>query len=245
MYTETNSDCQNNVSKTKLSKSIDESRIETLNRINASFKLNPFDVLDLPVTCSLNDINRQFRNLSLLVHPDKVSSDQRELAQIVFNALQNAKNELIDQDKRDQFMKIVEKAKVELKKEREVEQLKKRKLSNTQFSSSFSTVKNDISNEVDIPPSDSAEFDLLLRSSVKELLIDREWRRRQLLKAAAKAEADAEKEKQLREKEQKEREEQEKKVEETRPERINAWRTFQQRQQMIKKRKLNNAIPHL
>lgn len=40
-------------------------------RILWAFKLNPYEKLNLRFDCPVEDIRRQFRKLSLMVHPDK------------------------------------------------------------------------------------------------------------------------------------------------------------------------------
>ncbi|TXG73518.1 hypothetical protein EZV62_002097 [Acer yangbiense] len=40
-------------------------------RILSCFKLNPFEYLNLPFDASLDDVKKQYRKLSLMVHPDK------------------------------------------------------------------------------------------------------------------------------------------------------------------------------
>jgi len=45
-------------------------------RIIRAFKLNPYDILDLPVGASENDVKKQYRKKSLLIHPDKYKNDR-------------------------------------------------------------------------------------------------------------------------------------------------------------------------
>ncbi len=45
-------------------------------RIIAAFKLNPYDILDLPISSTESDIKKQYRKKSLLIHPDKFKHDR-------------------------------------------------------------------------------------------------------------------------------------------------------------------------
>ncbi|RVW37748.1 hypothetical protein CK203_039134 [Vitis vinifera] len=49
-------------------------------RILACFKLNAFEYLNLPFDSSPDDVKKQYRKLSLLVHPDKCKHPQAKEA---------------------------------------------------------------------------------------------------------------------------------------------------------------------
>ncbi|EHA8590503.1 putative J domain-containing protein spf31 [Cocos nucifera] len=49
-------------------------------RILSCFKLNPFEHLNLPFDSSTDDVKKQYRKLSLLVHPDKCKHPQAKEA---------------------------------------------------------------------------------------------------------------------------------------------------------------------
>ncbi|KAJ0084854.1 hypothetical protein Patl1_30229 [Pistacia atlantica] len=49
-------------------------------RILSCFKLNPFEYLNLPFDATPDDIKKQYRKLSLLVHPDKCKHPQAKEA---------------------------------------------------------------------------------------------------------------------------------------------------------------------
>lgn len=53
-------------------------REDEIKRVLASFKLNPLDILDIPVDATLSDINKKYRSLSLLCHPDKCGAAIRD-----------------------------------------------------------------------------------------------------------------------------------------------------------------------
>jgi len=49
-------------------------------RILWAFKLNPYERLNLPFDASLEDVRRQYRKISLMVHPDKCGHPQASTA---------------------------------------------------------------------------------------------------------------------------------------------------------------------
>ncbi|XP_027344976.1 dnaJ homolog subfamily C member 8-like isoform X2 [Abrus precatorius] len=90
-------------------------------RILSCFKLNPFEYLNLSFEASPDDVKRQYRKLSLLVHPDKCKHPQAKEA---FAALAKAQQLLLDQNERDYLLNQVNSAKEELRVKRK-KQLKK------------------------------------------------------------------------------------------------------------------------
>ncbi|KAH9659516.1 J domain-containing protein [Citrus sinensis] len=90
-------------------------------RILSCFKLNPFEYLNLPFDVTPDDIKKQYRKLSLLVHPDKCKHPQAKEA---FGALAKAQQLLSDEQERDYILTQVHAAKGELRAKRK-KQLKK------------------------------------------------------------------------------------------------------------------------
>ncbi|XP_047952660.1 dnaJ homolog subfamily C member 8-like [Salvia hispanica] len=96
-------------------------RDNEVSRILSCFKLNAFEYLNLPFTSSVEDVKRQYRKLSLLVHPDKCKHPQAKEA---FGALAKAQQLLLDQQERDYILNQVNAAREELRAKRK-KQLKK------------------------------------------------------------------------------------------------------------------------
>nr|KYP58711.1 DnaJ isogeny subfamily C member 8 [Cajanus cajan] len=90
-------------------------------RILSCFKLNPFEYLNLSFDSSVDDVKKQYRKLSLMVHPDKCKHPQAKEA---FGALAKAQQLLLDQNERDYLLSQVNSAKEELRAKRK-KQLKK------------------------------------------------------------------------------------------------------------------------
>ena len=75
-----------------------ESQMERLLKQNFEWRnLNPFFVLQLPVEASDDDINRRYKALSLMLHPDKNGGSER--AQQAYDQVKKAKNILKDPDR--------------------------------------------------------------------------------------------------------------------------------------------------
>lgn len=198
-----------------------------LSRILSSFKMNPFDILNVNHRASRDEINKAYRAASLQSHPDKFpsGSPQREKAQQAFTLLSAAKDELLDETKRGVMDDLIDQARQKVLTNRAAAANagnKKQKVDSASTPSSSPPLSDDAD------PSDSDPvFDLAVRAEVKEMLIEREWRKRQLLKAAAVEEGLAAKEKEQRAAEKESKEKEKKEWEEGREERISSWRDFQ------------------
>ena len=71
-------------------------RDNEVNRILGAFKLNPFEQLGLRFDASVEDARRQYRKVSLLVHPDKC---HHPLAKDAFEVLGAANKALLEEEK--------------------------------------------------------------------------------------------------------------------------------------------------
>ncbi len=70
-------------------------RNNEVNRVLGAFKLNPFEQLGLPFDATQEEAKRQYRKLSLLIHPDKCN---HPLATSAFEVLGHANSQLTDED---------------------------------------------------------------------------------------------------------------------------------------------------
>lgn len=77
-------------------------------RILSCFKLNPFEHLNLPFDSSPDDVKKQYRKLSLMVHPDKCKHPQAKEA---FGALAKAQQLLLDPKEREYLVSQINAAK--------------------------------------------------------------------------------------------------------------------------------------
>ena len=90
-------------------------RDNEVNRILWAFKLNPFEKLNLRFDAAPEEIKKQYRKVSLLVHPDKCSHPQAAAA---FDVLGAAHKELLDEQKREGLMAVLNLARDEVRAER-------------------------------------------------------------------------------------------------------------------------------
>lgn len=200
-------------------------RQQEVKRILGAFKLNPLEVLNVPWNATAQEVNKAYRDLSLLVHPDKFPEDQREEAQNAFNMLTAAKNDLLDEKKRAALNELVIQARAQVVEEKQKEWRKeqKRKMVELRAKDPLAPLPPE---EPCPDPTTMPGFEERVKAVLKELLIDKEWRTRQLLKLAAQEEALAAKAKQEREEEEKKKLTAEQEWEAGREARVAGWRDW-------------------
>jgi len=194
-------------------------------------KLNPLEVLNLKLDATTAEINRQFRDLSLLVHPDKCREDFRMEAQKAFSVLNEAKAELLDENKRAAMVQMIQEAKTTVQKRREklIKDAHKREVREQKLRDKAAGMKE--TPPAAAPPmrdvTKDTGFEEEAKGELRELLIAREWRKRQLLKQAAATDVVAAKEKEELDQKRKDKKEFEEEWEKNRDTRVSSWRTFQ------------------
>ena len=77
--------------------------------LTVAFRMNPYDILDVPTRADEKTIQRVFRRKSLLIHPDKVQHDN-ERAHEAFGMLQQASTDLLDEGRRQNIDSVVRSA---------------------------------------------------------------------------------------------------------------------------------------
>uniref|UniRef100_A0A8C5LQH3 DnaJ homolog subfamily C member 8 n=1 Tax=Leptobrachium leishanense TaxID=445787 RepID=A0A8C5LQH3_9ANUR len=83
-------------------------QIERLTRSGASyFNLNPFEVLQLDPEATDEELKKRFRQLSILVHPDKNQGDQ-DRAQKAFEAVDKAYKSLLETDQKKRALDVIQ-----------------------------------------------------------------------------------------------------------------------------------------
>ncbi|XP_048239468.1 dnaJ homolog subfamily C member 8-like [Haliotis rufescens] len=87
-------------------------QIDRLNRPGSTyFNLNPFDVLQVDPDLPLADVKKKYRQMSILVHPDK-NLDDKDRSQKAFEALNKAYKTLENEEGLKRCQEIVEEAQV-------------------------------------------------------------------------------------------------------------------------------------
>ncbi|XP_047975144.1 J domain-containing protein spf31-like [Salvia hispanica] len=201
-------------------------RDNEVSRILSCFKLNAFEYLNLPFTSSVEDVKRQYRKLSLLVHPDKCKHPQAKEA---FGALAKAQQLLLDQQERDYILNQVNAAREELRAKRK-KQLKKDTA--TKLKSLVDEGKYEQEYER------SEEFQQQLKLKVRELLTDQEWRRRKMQMRISEEEGRLKKDEEETKEMWKRKREHEEQWEGTREKRVSSWRDFMKGGKKAKKGEL-------
>ncbi|XP_042484126.1 J domain-containing protein spf31-like [Macadamia integrifolia] len=183
-------------------------------RILSCFKLNAFDYLNLPFDSSLEDVKKQYRKLSLLVHPDKCKHPQAKEA---FGALAKAQQILHDPQEREYLLSQVNAAKEELRAKRK-KQLKK---------DNASKIKSLVDEgKYEQQYEQSEEFKQQLKQKVQELLTEQEWRRRKMQMRISEEEGRLKKDEEETKEMWKRKREHEEQWEGTRENRVSSWRDF-------------------
>lgn len=174
------------------------------------FNLNPFEVLQIEPETSLEDVKKQYRRLSILVHPDK-NPDDRDRAQQAFDIINKAYKCLEDDAQRAKALEIVEEAKGR------TDQMIEEKRKKLKKAGKGSRVEED----------DPVKYKHAVYVLTMKLFADLERKRRQ----AEERNMEERKRKREEEIEQEEKKkidkEWQKNYEESRENRINSWKAFQ------------------
>ncbi|KAI0734116.1 DnaJ-domain-containing protein [Fomitopsis betulina] len=184
-------------------------------RILKAFKLNPYEILDLPQEASADDIKKKYRQLSLFIHPDK---NPHTRAPDAFELLKQAESQLSDKTKREEIDAAMTQARVVL--------LKSLQLPTT-------TADNDPKLKELSPP-----WRQQFLAQAKELLIEEEVRRRKAVKMNLANEGLEAKKKEDEVTARKRKAEEDAQWEATREQRVGSWRSFSQGKQKKKKQKV-------
>lgn len=92
------------IEKTLAQKEAEVIKDKEIDRILNAFKLNPYSILELETGCGENDIKKQYRKKSLLIHPDKTSNEK---APDAFDILKKAQALLMDEKERAKLDEVI------------------------------------------------------------------------------------------------------------------------------------------
>ncbi|KAF5175663.1 Dnaj-like protein, partial [Thalictrum thalictroides] len=191
--------------------------------ILSCFKLNAFEYLNLPFDSSPEDVKRQYRKLSLLVHPDKCKHPQAKEA---FGALAKAQQLLLEPQEREYLLSQVNAAKEELRS-------KRKKLLKKDNASKLKSQVDEGKYEQQYEKSD--EYQQQLKLKVRELLTEHEWRRRKMQMRISEEEGRLKKDEEETKEMWKKKREHEEQWEGTREKRVSSWRDFMKTGKKAKK----------
>ncbi len=200
-----------------------------MNRILTTMKLNPFAILNLRTDASAADVKASYKQLSMLVHPDKCAAEFAERAQQAFTLVNAARDELVDESKRAQMDELVKQSQ-ETVIARMTEEEAKRRKTNKKISTAASTTSSGAGEGgADGPMPDftkDPQFESAVMRTLTESLISIEWRRKSLLKEASRSEAQAHEDRVRKRVEAEEAQLAEKEWEQSRQARVSDWRSF-------------------
>ncbi|XP_074584547.1 J domain-containing protein spf31-like [Curcuma longa] len=189
-------------------------RDNEVTRILSCFKLNPFEHLNLSFDSSVDEVKKQYRRMSLLVHPDKCKHPQAKEA---FAALAKAQQLLLDPPEREYLLSQIGTAKQELK-------LKRKKELKRDNASKIKAMVDEGKSEQQYEQSE--EFKQQLKLKVREVLTEQEWRRRKMAMRISEEEGRLKKDEEETKEMWKRKREHEEQWEETRDRRVSSWRDF-------------------
>ncbi|OXH39444.1 chaperone regulator [Cryptococcus neoformans] len=133
-------------------------------RIMSAFKLNPYDILDLPLSATETDVKKQYRKKSLLIHPDKFKHEKGLEA---FDFLKKAHDHLANPAKRKDIDMIMTHARTQVLK--------------SILGDGYSTnISDDDPRLTDLSP----PFEQQIRAKGREILVEDELARRRKQKLA-------------------------------------------------------------
>jgi DnaJ family protein C protein 8 len=205
-------------------------RKSELTRIEKAFKLNPLDILALPTNATVSEVKKRYRELSLMTHPDKIGEELRPRAQAVFSKLADAKTQLLDDVKRRDLVGMIVMARTGVEKEKQQAERKRRK-------ELIKQQKADMSSLNEPYPAFAADpaFEVEVAARVKELLIDAEWKRRELFHEAQQYQKTQRAKKEVVVKEEEQVVDVKQTWEEGRAGRVDEWRKFASKKTKKKK----------
>uniref|UniRef100_A0A7S0RQJ3 J domain-containing protein n=1 Tax=Chlamydomonas leiostraca TaxID=1034604 RepID=A0A7S0RQJ3_9CHLO len=195
----------------------DVDRDNEVNRILWAFKLNPYEKLNLKFDASIEEVRKQYRKLSLMVHPDKCKHTQATTA---FDILGDAQKELMDEERREHLHKVLDLARDEVRKER------KKSTKHDNLVRVASLLNDSGRDGVEAAWEKTEEFHETWKVKARDLLARMAWRQKKLTKRLKEETARLEgQEKEERDKHKKQKQV-EKEWEATREERVGTWRDF-------------------
>ena len=181
--------------------------------LTVAFRMNPYEVLDVPTHADEKTINRVFRRKSLLIHPDKVHDDT-ERANLAFGMLQQATTDLLEEDRRRNIDSVV----------RSAERLALHELNLANVIDQDRIVEEEATGRLaNLIPS----WQERVRECVKHFLVDDEVRKRRAMRMRQEAEIDSRLRREEAEEELRRRSEPDTRWEDTRESRVKGWRSFQ------------------
>mmetsp|Transcript_22471 Transcript_22471/g.69745 ORF Transcript_22471/g.69745 Transcript_22471/m.69745 type:complete len:287 (+) Transcript_22471:181-1041(+) len=202
-------------------------------RILTAFKLNPFEHLNLRFTSSLEDVKRQYRKLSLQVHPDKC---KHERAQEAFDALGKAAEMINDDAQRRNLAMSLNYVRELLRKER------RKEIKHDTIEKLKGVLDEGTQDAAELAYEESDEFHERWKMKAREVMTDHAWRKRKMNIRMKDEEEKLKKEEADTREMYKKRRNHEKEWEESRDDRMSSWRDFSKGGSKGKKEKVAGEL---
>ncbi|RSH86241.1 uncharacterized protein EHS24_004479 [Apiotrichum porosum] len=193
-------------------------------RVLAAFKLNPYDVLDLPAFATESEVKKQYRKKSLMIHPDKFKHEQGHEA---FDLLKKAESQLSDENKKAEIDSIMTYSRTQVLK--------------AVLGAGYAVgVTPDDPRLADLKP----PYEHQIRAKAKELFVEDEVSKRMRQKMVNVNEKEERERKEAEVANRKRKHEEKQKWEENREERVGNWRDFNKdtKAKKLKKAKKNMHV---
>ncbi|RMB91289.1 hypothetical protein DUI87_32428 [Hirundo rustica rustica] len=201
-----------------------KNQIDRLTRPGSSyFNLNPFEVLQMDPEATDEEIKKRFRQLSILVHPDK-NQDDADRAQKAFEAVDKAYKLLLDEEQKKRALDVIQAGKEYV--EHTVAKLSKPHNGHGQVKEKKKQLKKD-GKPPTVEEDDPEVFKQAVYKQTMKLFAELEIKRKEReAKEMHERKRQREEEIEAQEKAKREREWQ-KNFEESRDGRVDSWRNFQ------------------
>jgi len=186
-------------------------QIERLLRPGSSYaNLNPFEVLMVEFDDDLDRIKKQYKRLSILLHPDK-NLDDKDRATQAFDAVNRAYKILEEEQSRNDALEIVEEAKFLVRKNMDEKRKKLKREGRSRY----------------IDEDDPIKYRQALKVMTMKLFADYERKRRSDLERLAEERKRKHDDEEAEKEKKKDSEQWNKNFEESRESRITSWKNFQ------------------
>lgn len=193
------------------SKYTSEQQITRLLRPGSTYaNLNPFEVLLVDPSDPVENAKKQYKKLSILLHPDKNPND-RERAQMAFDTVHKAYKLLDDEKSREKALEVVEEAKFKVN--QTIEEKRKK-------------LRAEGRRDTRVDEDDPTKYKQAIRVMTMKLFAEYE-RKRRLTEDRAQEERKRKREEEIEAEKDKEiKKEWQKNFEESRQNRVSSWQSF-------------------
>ena len=220
-----------------------------INRILSCIRINPVDILQISLDLDEKNIKKQYRKLSLLVHPDRCPQELKERAQRAFTMLNNTKKDLESKEfmvklkhQINEARRRVNERKMIQKGQRFIDEQDKfismepsAKKQRTESTLDISSAKPPQTEDYNDEQKKATNKEILIQ--LKEILIDCEWQKRITEQASQKIEQQTLQRREELKAKIAAQKQYKKEWEEGRDSRVSNWRDWQTKDKKKKKKK--------